>query len=629
MTTIKLRRGTTAQWTGVNPVLAEGEPGYDTVADLLKIGDGTAKWTDLPVYPALENIGTGRIWTPRQFGPTGTGNDTVTFQKAVDALHDNGGGTLWCDEPQYKIGHLVMTSNVVLRSLNEKSTLSAPDGYSGWIIDTLPDKQMGIGIRDLQIWGGVTSATAKDTGGIQFQNTLQCQVSNVSISHTSLGCFKQGNGQATQIIGCGFLNQYQYRNLDVNEGALWLLGTDHIVIGCECNAGAARDGTSFGYTEVQYPDTLRRCGMLLAGSTIWVYGSNGEYGDVGVKINGTENRLIGGRGDVNAGPGIVVEGTYNSLTNTLVLANSLGADGTYSHIQLGPGAYGTVLNGVTEGINFTNIPNQVRYVVDDQVEVFGDPTRSDALPSIRDVVHDRQYKYRKVNQKNVSRAIASASAGNPVARPPSRYCPGQTFYDTKNNKLTVGDGSFWRDAGGVIVGNVIPPKLALLNDPDALGWTALSGGGTSGVAGVGGWAKFNKARALEITADGTANSCGAQTATPVANITRGNDPAHPQSYTLLAFHLGVTQLASLSFSVSWLDTNNNQVGPTVTTRSDAETAVGTAKKYAATGLVPPAAAVAVNLAAIFTRAGMAPGERYQITKFCLVPGGDPGNFVEP
>jgi hypothetical protein len=49
MTTIKLRRDTTADWTAANPVLAEGEPGLDLDTDMMKIGDGVTPWLSLPV----------------------------------------------------------------------------------------------------------------------------------------------------------------------------------------------------------------------------------------------------------------------------------------------------------------------------------------------------------------------------------------------------------------------------------------------------------------------------------------------------------------------------------------------------------------------------------------------------
>lgn len=643
VTTILLRRGSSDEWANKNPVLAVGEPGFDLDQNLLKIGDGFTAWSDLPGYltgdalagrfvrhdtaqnlsaadeqQALDNIGTGRILTPRQFGVTGGADDTATFQTAVDYLTSNGGGTLWCDEAQYKIGGLVLKTNVTLRSLSRRSKFVPADGFSdGWIFDTPPGpvKQQSIGLRDLVIDGGVRNNPGPDVGGIRFQNTFLAQVSNVAVSYTTLGCFQQLNGQATQLFGCGFLNNYNFRTLERDEGVLWLQGTDHIVISCECN-GDDKD-------TVHYPGELYRAGMLLAGGTMWVYGSNGEYADVGIKITGPSNRLIGARGDVNAGPGIVVEGTNNALTNTLVLANSLAADGAYSHIQLGPGAYGTVLDGVTEDVNFTNTANQPGYVVDDQVDLVSNPTISEALPSIDNVVHHRGFKYRKVNQRNVSRAIQPPSAGNPIARPPSRYCAGQTFYDTKNGRVTISDGTFWRDLNAAIVGNLLPSRLALLDDPAGLGWIAYNAAGPSAVAGVSGWARFDRPRALEVTARGGSDSCAAQTAAPIPNVVAG------KTYSLLAYHLGVTQLATLSVTIAWFDASGNQIGAAVPTPGDAQTQVGRPHKFTAAGLAAPDNATQVKLFPVFTRVGMQSGEKYQLTEVCLVPGGNPGDFVEP
>jgi hypothetical protein len=63
---IQLRRDTAANWTAINPVLAQGEPGLDTTIDLLKYGDGVTAWNNLPysgsnpgavgnIIPALSN----------------------------------------------------------------------------------------------------------------------------------------------------------------------------------------------------------------------------------------------------------------------------------------------------------------------------------------------------------------------------------------------------------------------------------------------------------------------------------------------------------------------------------------------------------------------------------------------
>jgi hypothetical protein len=46
-TQIQIRRDTTANWESVNPVLADGEIGYDITANKFKVGNGTDAWRDI------------------------------------------------------------------------------------------------------------------------------------------------------------------------------------------------------------------------------------------------------------------------------------------------------------------------------------------------------------------------------------------------------------------------------------------------------------------------------------------------------------------------------------------------------------------------------------------------------
>lgn len=45
--TFQFRRGTALQWTNANPVLAQGEPGFETNTGKFKIGDGSTNWVGL------------------------------------------------------------------------------------------------------------------------------------------------------------------------------------------------------------------------------------------------------------------------------------------------------------------------------------------------------------------------------------------------------------------------------------------------------------------------------------------------------------------------------------------------------------------------------------------------------
>jgi hypothetical protein len=47
ITTIQARKGTAAEWSQQNPVLASGELGYDLTNKILKLGDGSSNWVSL------------------------------------------------------------------------------------------------------------------------------------------------------------------------------------------------------------------------------------------------------------------------------------------------------------------------------------------------------------------------------------------------------------------------------------------------------------------------------------------------------------------------------------------------------------------------------------------------------
>lgn len=47
---IQIRRDTAANWTSANPILAQGEFGYETNTGKLKVGDGVTEWISLLYY---------------------------------------------------------------------------------------------------------------------------------------------------------------------------------------------------------------------------------------------------------------------------------------------------------------------------------------------------------------------------------------------------------------------------------------------------------------------------------------------------------------------------------------------------------------------------------------------------
>lgn len=94
MTTIRLRRGSSAEWSAANPVLALGEPGYAYDTGVLKIGDGGTAWSSLPYFTATAGpLPSTAPSAPYTLGvqvgvPTGTPLTPTTGTPTPDATED-------------------------------------------------------------------------------------------------------------------------------------------------------------------------------------------------------------------------------------------------------------------------------------------------------------------------------------------------------------------------------------------------------------------------------------------------------------------------------------------------------------------------------------------------------------
>ena len=51
------RRGTSEQWTLANPILAEGEIGFETDGNKFKLGDGVNRWNTLAYFVNVDGLG--------------------------------------------------------------------------------------------------------------------------------------------------------------------------------------------------------------------------------------------------------------------------------------------------------------------------------------------------------------------------------------------------------------------------------------------------------------------------------------------------------------------------------------------------------------------------------------------
>jgi len=74
-TVLQLRRGTASQWSSANPILAQGEMGYETDTSQFKLGDGSSTWSALS-YGGLSGPQSTSVL--ESYGDGSDGNTTIS-----------------------------------------------------------------------------------------------------------------------------------------------------------------------------------------------------------------------------------------------------------------------------------------------------------------------------------------------------------------------------------------------------------------------------------------------------------------------------------------------------------------------------------------------------------------------
>ena len=97
-TRMQQRRGTAAQWSGANPILAAGEIGFETDTNKFKIGNGSSTWSALSYYASADELA-GIIDDAPELLNTlnelaaAIGDDPAFFTTVADNLSDHTSAT--------------------------------------------------------------------------------------------------------------------------------------------------------------------------------------------------------------------------------------------------------------------------------------------------------------------------------------------------------------------------------------------------------------------------------------------------------------------------------------------------------------------------------------------------------
>jgi len=199
---LQFRRGTAAQWTSANPVLASGEMGIETDTDKFKLGNGTLAWNSLP-YGGIQGP-TGNTGPTGATGPTGNTGPTGTTGPT--------GPTGW-------------TGNTGPTGLQGSTGTTGPTGPTGWTgptgapsFVTGPTGAAGAPTQ----WSLNPAISTVDMSGQALTNWSYIRnTAGLDISGTNIAGLTTLNGQSVSSIGGSTWSTFQARQtVDMSLNAL-------------------------------------------------------------------------------------------------------------------------------------------------------------------------------------------------------------------------------------------------------------------------------------------------------------------------------------------------------------------------------------------------------------------------
>ena len=261
---ITVRRGSTAEWVAVNPVLASGEFGLDETDQRLKIGNGVDDWASLEFTDAPFARSAELAINAKDHGAVGDGaaDDTAALQAALDAAKATK-RALYIPQGRYKItASLTYTvtdatkwaGGVVIfgdgmgfaqDGSNSGTTIEPTNAVAGPALDVTgianadnsnKGQINGLFVHDIGI-RGVSGGTNGD--GIRVKYFTNCTFLNVAVAYCASGIkfLRQANGATF-----GYANSISIKNLFavVNRG--W--GLEAADAGAMC--GLTVEASNFG-----------------------------------------------------------------------------------------------------------------------------------------------------------------------------------------------------------------------------------------------------------------------------------------------------------------------------------------------------------------------------------------------
>lgn len=315
---IQIRKGSFSEWSSTNPVLGNGEPGFDTSHSILKIGDGVSTWSSLtaltsnvPLY--VKNTTGSAVTKGQAVYVNGAQGDHPTIQLAIANGESSSSKTLGLLQQNLsdnEFGYVAVEG--LLEGVNTSDATAAGDPI--WLSPTVSGGLVyGSGNKpsapNHMVFIGYVIRKQTNNGKvyIKVQNGFELQeLHNVAINGTSNNqalIYNSASGLwVNKTLDSSYINNF-------NESVQDAIGSGFLVAGT---------GISLNYDDNANTLTINSSGTGGGGVSINNYADNRILTSDGTStgINAETNLTFDG---TNLGVSGVLSATSGNFTNTLTL----------------------------------------------------------------------------------------------------------------------------------------------------------------------------------------------------------------------------------------------------------------------------------------------------------------------
>lgn len=310
----QFRRGTAAQWTAANPILASGEMGLETDTAKFKIGNGATAWISLSYGGLVGPTGPGV--------PTGgTAGQYLRKSSAVDYA------TAFASVDVSEVTSAVSTARTIATtapltgggdlSANRTLAISAATTAAAGSLSALDKKKLDNVWRDAVTDGGLDPTGASNctvllqalhdalpaTGGVIFF-PIGTYRFDATVNITKDGVYLLGQGRRTVRL-CTTSATADMFNVSGDAALFEGLRFTTMVAGVADNAALRTAGYAVNITSTSDSSGMRKCDILFMWSAIQSSGSLHFFDDLNIReyganavngacilVNGTGDRYI-------------------------------------------------------------------------------------------------------------------------------------------------------------------------------------------------------------------------------------------------------------------------------------------------------------------------------------------------